>query len=216
VARRERGGIGPFVGAGFGGEAEVDRRRRAPALGGGIDDCVPPLLRPARRGGGRESRARGQRPLFLLRARKDRVDEAARPAVDERQRGRNDGVTGGFEQEQLREREAEHCPRFDVVRQRLGGRAVDQRVDVGHPAQRFRHDGDGKGAVGTGKPLCGGVHRDVERVAAAQNRVDQPQRGAARREAGRIGGGARPAAPVGTAISHGGPGHGWRNASMIL
>jgi hypothetical protein len=59
------------------------------------------------------------------------------------------------------------------------------------------------------------VHYNVELSAASHDRVEQAQRGAARREARRIGLAAR-SPPGGTAISHDGPWHGWRDASMIL
>src|SRR3546814_16375574 len=52
--------------------------------------------------------------------------------------------------------------------QDLAGCPVDQRVDIDHPAHRFRHDGDREGAVGGRQPLRRGMTGDVERLAAAQ------------------------------------------------
>src|SRR3546814_21027943 len=110
-----------FLRAGFGGEAEVDRRRRAPARFGGFDRLHVPLLGPPFGGGQRERRAFGKPPFLLLRARQDRVDEPSRPAVDQRQRGRYDRMARAFPPPQLRPRHPQHGPRPDLARPDLRG-----------------------------------------------------------------------------------------------
>ena len=47
-------------------------------------------------GGQGQGRAVGKAPFLLLRARQDRVDEPPRPAIDERQRGRDDRMAGAL------------------------------------------------------------------------------------------------------------------------
>src|SRR3546814_12394003 len=96
MTRREREGVGPFLGAGFGGEAEIDRRRRAPARLGGFDRLHAPLLGPPFGGGQRERRTARKLPFLLLRARQDRMDKPPRPAIDERQGGRYDRMARAF------------------------------------------------------------------------------------------------------------------------
>jgi hypothetical protein len=56
------------------------------------------------------------------------VYQAPRPPVDERKRGRDDGVIRRAEADFLRKRETEDHARLRVVGQALTRRAVDQRV----------------------------------------------------------------------------------------
>ena len=63
---------------------------------------------------------------------------------------------------------------------------IDQRVEIGQPAQRLGGDGVGEGAVvGALEVARGGIERAFERQPLAQHRVEQAQRAA--RRAGRAG-----------------------------
>ena len=73
----------------------------------------------------------------------------------------------------MRQREPQHRARLHVFGQGLLGRAVDQGIDIAHPAQGFGRDGDGEAAVGGRQALRRGVRRDVERVAAPQDGIEQ-------------------------------------------
>src|SRR3546814_20608373 len=101
MTRREREGVGPFLRAGFGGEAEIDRRRRAPARLGGFDRLHAPLLGPPFGGGQRERRTARKLPFLLLRARQDRMDKPPRPAIAARQGGRSVHLAGAFKNQPL-------------------------------------------------------------------------------------------------------------------
>jgi hypothetical protein len=114
-----------------------------------------------------------QRPFFLLRARQQRVHQPPRPTGDERQRGRNHRVRRALQHEQLCKRDAKHRAGFHVAGQLLRRRAIDQRIDIDHPAQRFGHDRDRKGTIGTAQPRRRSMGCEVERIAAAQDRIDQ-------------------------------------------
>ena len=69
----------------------------------------------------------------------------------------------------------------------LAGRAIDQPVEIGKPAQRFLRDGKSEGAVIAAFDRA--QHRQgslIERIAPAQHGIEQAQRGAAGGHAGKI------------------------------
>jgi hypothetical protein len=85
----------------------------------------------------------------------------------------------------LDECDAQRKARLGIVRQRLLGRAVDQRVEICQPPQRLGRNGMCKGAVVRPVEIArGDVERGFQRQALAQHRVEQPQRGPAGGEAG--------------------------------
>ena len=114
------------------------------------------------------------------------MDQSARAAVDQRQHGGNGGVRRRAEPQCLRERDAEHRARLGVARQRLGGGAVDQRIEIGEMTQHLGGDRMGQRAiVATVQPARRRVERAFKRQALAQHRVKQAQR---RRASGHAGG----------------------------
>ena len=97
------------------------------------------------------------------------------------QRRRDDGVRRRIEPQPLRQHQPQHGARLGIVGQDLLRGAVDQRVDVGQPAQRLGRDRAGQRAVGIGAHVLQGiVGRLVERLAAPQHRIEQAQRRRAR------------------------------------
>jgi hypothetical protein len=86
----------------------------------------------------------------------------------------------------LGERDAQHHARLCIVWQDLAGCAVDQRVEIGQRAQHFGGDGVGERAILPRQSLRRAVQRQFERLAPAQHGVQQPQRRAARWQAGDI------------------------------
>ena len=107
------------------------------------------------------------------------MDQLARPALDQRQGGRDQRMVGGVEADLLRQREAQHHPRLGVVGQRQPRRAVDQRIDVGQAAQRLADDRARQRGIGGGqvaRVLRGIVHR----LATPQDRIEHLERRVAR------------------------------------
>jgi len=110
------------------------------------------------------------------------VDEAPRAAVDEGQRSRDQRVIRCAEPDLLGECEAKHHPRLAVVGQAVSHRAIDQGVEVGHPAQRLAGNRDRQPMVAWREAAdrrAGGV----ERLPAPQDRIKHLQRRTARAEA---------------------------------
>lgn len=79
------------------------------------------------------------------------------------------------------------------MRQGLPGCAVDQRIEVGQPAQHLVGKRAGERLVGRAPDrLERGAFGLVERFAPPQHGIDQLKRGAARMNSGRLGHGKRP------------------------
>jgi hypothetical protein len=79
----------------------------------------------------------------------------------------------GAQRKYLNQRDAQDHARLGVVRQLLARGAVDQRVEIGQMAQRFRHNRVDKGAVGRGQALGGAMKGQFQRVAPAQHGIEQ-------------------------------------------
>ncbi len=106
------------------------------------------------------------------------MDQPARTAVDQRQRGRHDRMVGRAEPDLLRQREPQHHPRLGVVGQVEPGGGVDQHVEVGQAAQRFTDDRRRQRGVGR-RQVARGMGGVVHRQSAAKHRIEHGQRGAA-------------------------------------
>ena len=110
------------------------------------------------------------------------MHQPPRAAVDQRQRGRDQRMVRRAEPDLLRERQPQHHPRLAVVGQALARGAVDQRVEIGQPAQRLAGDRDGQRMIGR-RQVADRPARRVERLAAAQHGIEHLQRRAARADA---------------------------------
>ena len=111
------------------------------------------------------------------------MNQAARPAGNQRQSGRDERVVGRVEADFLGEREAQHHPRLGIVRQWALGRAVDQIVEVGQAAEDFAGDRQRQRLV-VRRQARTARGSGVERHPGAQHRVEHVQRRLARGEAG--------------------------------
>lgn len=117
------------------------------------------------------------------------MDQPARAAVDQRQDGRDRGVRRRAKRERLDQGDPEREPRLCILGEPLLRRAVDECVEIGQAAKRLGRDGISEGAVfGSGDIARGRIERGFERQSAAQRRIEQPQRRAARGRSWRIGG----------------------------
>src|SRR3712207_2403291 len=96
-------------------------------------------------------------------------------------------MRGRAERERLDERDPERESRLRIGRKRLLGRAVDQDVKIGQPAQRLGSDRVGKGSIISPLQI---PRRRVERRFEGQpfpeHRVEQAERGPARGGSDRI------------------------------
>ena len=91
------------------------------------------------------------------------------------------------ERQRLDQGDTERKTRLGVIRQAAAGRRVDQRIEIGQAAQCFGGDGMGKRAIVAAlDPLGGTIERRLERQALTEHCIEQLQRGAARRDPGRI------------------------------
>ena len=91
------------------------------------------------------------------------------------------------ERERLDEGDPEGKARLGVIGQAAARSRIDQRVEIGKAAQRLGRDGMGKRAVIAAlDPLGGTVERRLERQALTEHCIEQLERGAARRNAGRV------------------------------
>ena len=89
----------------------------------------------------------------------------------------------GLEDQGLHQRDTQDRARLDVVRQRLGGCRVDQRVEVEQMAKDFAGDRARKSLVGRREPAR---RQRVEALALAKDGVDHRQCGTARGQADRF------------------------------
>ena len=119
------------------------------------------------------------------------MNQLARAAIDQRQRGRNGCMGRCAERQHLNKGDAQDHARLGIRGQRLAGSAVDQRVEIGEVAQRLGCDGMDERPVGSGQALRGTMQRQLQRIASAQDRVEQAQGGATGGEAGNIRGSGR-------------------------
>ncbi len=103
-------------------------------------------------------------------------------AIDQGQRGGDHRVVGRAEPDPLRQREADDHARLRIVGQALPRGAVDQRIEVGDPAQCLARYGDGEPVVGRCE-VAGGGAGGIERPALAKHGIEHLQRGAARADA---------------------------------
>ena len=164
-------------------EGDVERRRHRHRLAGGLDDVAAPGLLPARDHRAGQSGNFGQLDALPHQGAEHAVDELARAAVDQRQNGRDRGVLRRAHRQRLDQRDAQGEARLGVVGQGLLGRAVDQGVEIGEPAQRLGRDRVREGAVvGPVEVARGGVERGFERkpLAQARRRAGAKRRGATR------------------------------------
>ncbi|GEO02169.1 hypothetical protein NSE01_40010 [Novosphingobium sediminis] len=113
--------------------------------------------------------------------------KAARAADKQRQASSNHRVRRQAEAQRLRKHEPQDAAGLGVFGQNLPGRAIDQAVEIGEPAQRFLRDGKREGAVIAALDRAqyrrGGL---IERIATAQHGIEQAQRSAASRDAGKV------------------------------
>ncbi len=101
------------------------------------------------------------------------------PAIDQRQRRRDQRMVRGPEANLLREGQPKNHPRLAIVGQSLAGRAVDQRVEIRQPAQRFAGDRHREPMV-LRRQVADRAAGGVERLTAPQHRVEHLQRRTAR------------------------------------
>ena len=89
--------------------------------------------------------------------------------------------------ERLDKGDPERKARLGVIGQAAARSRIDQRVEIGKAAQRLGRDGMGKRAIVAAlDPLGGAVERGLEWQALTEHCIEQFQRGAARRNAGRV------------------------------
>ena len=115
------------------------------------------------------------------------MDQAARAAIDKRQGRCHDRMLRSAETNPLREREPEDHPRLDIIGQALPRRAVDQRIQVGQPPQRFAGNGESQAMVGRGQVAHGSTGR-IERAPLTKHGVKDLQRRPPRCETLLVGG----------------------------
>ena len=116
------------------------------------------------------------------------MDEAARAAIDQRERGRDRSVGRGPHAQCLNERDPQREARLGIVGEALARGAVDQVIEIGQATQRLGRDRMGEGAILRLVEVARrGIERRFERKPLAQDRIEQAQRRPARLRARRIG-----------------------------
>ena len=159
------------------GEAEVERRTVGEQFLGCFHFGPAPRVGPAV---GDDLRKRCTlREVALEQVGEDAMDEAARTAFEQRERGGEDGVWRRVEANALGERHAQHHARLGILGQRQAHRAIDGLVEQRHAAEHFARDRGRETGVGRRKVSRGVAGGLVERFVAAQYGVEQPERGGA-------------------------------------
>ena len=93
----------------------------------------------------------------------------------------------GCEPQPAGQHQPQHRARLGVIGQVLAGGAIDQRVEIGQPAQRLGCQGAGERAVGiAADALQRGRPRLLERLAPAEHGIAQAQRSFAGGESGNV------------------------------
>ena len=91
------------------------------------------------------------------------------------------------QRQRLDQRDAQCGPRLGVIGQGLPGRRIDQRVEIGEPAQRFGGDGvRQRPIVAALDPPGRRIERRFDRLPAPQHGIEHTHRRAACRYAGAI------------------------------
>ena len=144
----------------------------------------PPLHRPADGEQVGQMRHIGQGCIAAHQIAEHAMHQPARAAFDQRQRGRDSGVLRGAKLQPAGERDAQHHPRPCIIGQRLGGCRIDQRIEIGQPAQHGRRQVARQRPVGTQRDAVERrFERQLERRATAEHRHQQAQGAFARRDA---------------------------------
>ena len=176
-----RGAVGGF---GRIAQRKVERGR----FGQAGRDHLGQRVAPAGAHGIGQRRRGGQRGFALHQRGEHAMRQPPRAAGKQRQAGRDHRVRRGLEPQPLRQHQPQHRARLGVVGDTLARRAVDQRVEIGEPAQRLVDDRERQctvgGAVDTAQRSALGL---FERLAAPQHRVQQFERRAAGGKSGGFG-----------------------------
>jgi hypothetical protein len=162
------------------GEDEIDRRRHGHRPRGFSRDGAAPGDLPAFRDRGRQRRDLRKRRIAPHQRAEHAMHQPARAAIHQRQDSGDRRMVRRRHGERLDHSDAQREAGLGVVRKPLGGGGVDQRVEVGQAAQRFRRDRVSEGLVV--RPLevpRRNVQRRLQRQSLAQNRVEQAKCGAA-------------------------------------
>lgn len=114
------------------------------------------------------------------------MHQTARTTGDEREGGGDGGVRRRAEHQCLHQRDAQHHPRLDIGRERLGGCAIYQCIEIDQMATGFRRDGDSERTVRRGEQPRGVAGNRIHRFPPAQDGIEQFQRRSARTKAGHI------------------------------
>ena len=123
--------------------------------------------------------------------------QPALPPGEQVEPGCQHRVRRGVQPQPLRQHHPQDHARLGIMRQRLLGRAVDQRVEIDQPAQDFAGNGPRQRLVLELADVAGrAVEGDVERFALAKHCIEQAQRSAAGVDTGRLGHGGQPLPPL--------------------
>jgi hypothetical protein len=139
-----------------------------------MDSFVTPGRAPSLFDVGREARRVHRRNAATQQGAEDAMDKPPGTPIDQRQRGRDQGMIRGSEADFLRNREPKHHSRLAVVGKPLPGRAVDQSVEVGQASQSLAGDRDRQRSVRRGQ-VARAAARGIERLAAAKHGVEHLQ-----------------------------------------
>jgi hypothetical protein len=109
------------------------------------------------------------------------MDKSPWATVDQRERGRNDGMLGRSQRDFLGERDPKHHPCLAVVRKALPGRTVDQRIEVGKAAKDLARNRDGEAKIGS-RQIADSCSGGLEGLASPKHRIEHLQRRAPGRD----------------------------------
>ena len=174
VPGSERRALGESSAGFFVDEAQVERRTVGDRSAGRLDDVIPPGRSPAFFHLIGEAGRIDRGDSLSKQGTKDAMHQPARSAIHQREGGGDQRMIGRAEPDLLGQCQAEHHPRLAVVRELLARSAIDQRVEIGQPAQCFSGDGASQRGVGRRK-APGDLGRIVHRLAAPQHCIEDAE-----------------------------------------
>ena len=167
-------------------QRQVEQRRGRHRTAGSLNHVFAPLIGPAVSGIGRQRGRVGQCRTAPAKRAEHAVDQLARAAIDQWQHGGDSGMARRAQRKHLGECDAQDEARLGVMRQWPLSRRIDQRVEIGQMPQHLGSDRAGERPVvigaNAGERAAAGL---LDRLTPPQYRVEQPQRGLSRGNAGR-------------------------------
>ena len=165
-------------------DRQIERRCRRQRCARPVEHLRPPGCAPSLHHACGQGGALGQLGPAARQRAEHTMHQPSRPALDQRQAGRDGRVRRRPQHQSLHQRDPEHRPRLHIGREPLRGCAIDQRIEIDQMAAHLGGNRYAERAIRRRQSPYG-IRRDsIHRLPAPQYGIEQFQRSEARGQAG--------------------------------